>query len=102
MCAAEQDMFWPYHDTLFANPGNFTSSNLKRYAAALDMDTAAFDDCLDSGRYSQQVEAERAEGQAKGVSSTPTTYINDVQLVGAQDFAAFQDVIEAKLASAAQ
>ena len=60
-CAADQDKFWEYHDKLFAsqngeNQGAFNKDNLKQFAADLKLDTAAFNECLDSGKYTQAVQ----------------------------------------------
>src|SRR3990170_1913848 len=60
-CANDQGRFWEYHDTLYANQeeehniGVFSSENLKRFAEALALDTAAFDSCLDSRKYAAKV-----------------------------------------------
>ncbi len=97
LCAADQEEFWAYHDTLYASQGNFGVSDLKRYAETLDMDTEAFANCLDTGKYRQGVQDLLTEGRAKGVSSTPTFLINGVKVTGAQPFEAFQLVIEEEL-----
>jgi len=99
LCANDQEAFWPYHDILVANPGSYSKSNLKRYADILGLDTLAFDDCLDSGRYTEEIQNLRAEGQAKGVTSTPTLFINGQKMVGRQPFESYQEVIERELAS---
>lgn len=85
MCAADQDRFWPYSEALFAaqgaeNSGVFSDEMLKRTAADLKLDTAAFDDCLDSGEKQDAVLKMRQEGVDSGVKGTPTFLIND-QLV---------------------
>ena len=59
-CAADQDAFWEYHDLLFdkqagENRGAFDKENLKQWAADLDLDTEAFNECLDSGKYTELV-----------------------------------------------
>ena len=102
LCAADQDLFWPYHDTLFANQGSFSNGNLKQYARNLGLDTGEFNDCLDSGRYNQQVAEERTEGQNQGVSSTPMIFVNDVPVTGAQEFSVFEDLIQSELAQVGQ
>ena len=99
LCANDQEAFWPYHDILVANPGSYSRSNLKRYADILGLDTSAFDDCLDSGRYTEEIQNLRAEGQAKGMTSTPTLFINGQKMVGRQPFESYQEVIEGELAS---
>lgn len=80
-CANEQGQFWQYHDTLFANQrgeniGAFRTAALKNFAVAIGLDEAAFNDCLDSGKYKDGVLAEKAEGETRQVDSTPTLFIN--------------------------
>lgn len=100
-CAAEQGQFWAYHDKLFAeqtgeNRGAFSTSNLKRFAAELGLQTDAFNACLDQGRYTQQVRAETEEGRRKGVRATPTLFINDRKVFeGVPSFEQLRQAIEA-------
>lgn len=80
-CATEQDRFWDYHDVLFThtagrNQGVFTRSTLKRYASDLGLDRAAFDNCVDSGRYEDWVRAQTEQGRQRGVTRTPTLVVN--------------------------
>jgi len=101
-CAAEQDAFWQYHDFLFNNQvgenrGAFNIDNLKRFAEQLGLDPLAFNECLDSGKYADQVQAETAAAQQIGVQSTPSFLINGQPVIGAQPFEAFQQVIDALL-----
>jgi len=103
-CAAEQDAFWEYHDKLFdsqsgENQGAFSKENLKSFAADLKLDTAQFDECLDTGKYTQVVEEQTNAAQQLGVRSTPAFVINGIPLIGAQPFDAFQQVIETELGS---
>jgi protein-disulfide isomerase len=101
-CAAEQDGFWAYHDLLFErqageNQGAFSKENLKAFAADLELDTAAFNECLDSGRYTSLIAEDRTWVRSLGVQSTPSFLINGQPLVGAQPFEVFQQAIEAAL-----
>ncbi len=101
-CANEQGQFWPYHDTIFANQrgenqGAFRNDTLKAIAAALGLDEAAFNDCLDSDRYREAVEAETTAGQERSVRSTPTLFINGEKIEGAIPFEQLQPLIEAEL-----
>lgn len=83
-CAAEQNAFWPMHDTLFLNqpqvegtgPQVFSAARLNEMASTLGLDTAAFGQCLGSGKYAAQVEADYAETERVGVTGTPTFVIN--------------------------
>jgi protein-disulfide isomerase len=101
-CAAEQHFFWEYHDILFANQsgenrGAFSEAKLKRFAAEAGLSLDAFDACLDGERYKSAVEAETALGKEQGVSSTPTFFVNETKITGAQPFSTFQSAIEGAL-----
>ncbi|MBI5829572.1 MAG: thioredoxin domain-containing protein [Chloroflexi bacterium] len=98
-CADDQQAFWPYHDKLYAsqngeNQGAFSKNNLKKFAADLGLDAAAFGQCLDSGKYSTLVTNQTSALQQLGVSSTPTFLVNGQPIVGAEPFASFQQLIE--------
>ena len=80
-CANDQGRFWEFHDTLYANQrgerkGAFSRENLKRFAEALGLDTAAFDSCLDSGRYASTVRNDTEAARQMGITSTPTILVN--------------------------
>jgi protein-disulfide isomerase len=98
-CAREQDKYWDYHDRLFQDAKDLTPDKLKRYAADLQLDTAAFDACLDSGKYAAAVRQDMAQGAQLGVNSTPSFFVNGRFLSGAQPFSAFQALIDEVLAS---
>jgi len=104
-CAAEQGKFWEYHDKLFnsqagENQGAFNKDNLKKFAEEIGLDAAAFNDCLDSGRYAQLIQDDSNAASALGVRSTPTFVINGQALLGAQPFEVFKQAIEKELAGA--
>lgn len=102
-CAAEQDAFWEYHTKLFEsqdgeNRGAFNKDKLKGFAADLGLDSQAFDQCLDSGKYTAAVQEATQMAQSIGVSSTPAFLINGTPMLGAQPFESFQKVIDQALA----
>ena len=98
LCAADQGQFWPYHDTLFANQGAFSKSELEKYASNLGLNTDTFDACLEGGEHSQDVQNLLEEGRSKGVNSSPTILVNEVVIKGAQPFQTFQEAIDRELA----
>jgi protein-disulfide isomerase len=102
-CAADQNAFWQYHDKLYAgqageNQGAFNKDKLKQLAVDLKLDAKAFDSCLDSGKYTAQVNADSQAAGSLGVTSTPSFVVNGQALSGALPFAQFQQVIEAATA----
>jgi protein-disulfide isomerase len=88
-CALDQgaDKFWAYHDLLFSMQGRggatLSNTSLKAYAGQLNLDTAAFDKCLDSGVKAAAVEADHDDGVSSGVTGTPTWFINGELMPGA-------------------
>ncbi len=99
-CAEEQGKFWEMHDKLYENQDALDVDSLKSYAADLGLDTEQFNDCLDSGKYADDVQSDFNEGVDLGVSGTPTFFINGEKLVGAQPYSVFQQVINSKLQEA--
>jgi protein-disulfide isomerase len=97
-CAGEQGKYWDMHDRLFANQQALSLPSLKQAAAGLGLDTAKFDQCLDSGKFGASIAADMKEGELLGVQSTPTFYVNGRPVIGAQPFDFFQSVIEEELA----
>ena len=101
-CASDQDKFWEYHDILYGsqsgeNQGAFNKGNLKRFAKDLGLDTSAFNECLDSGKYTALIQEESSTASSIGVRSTPTFLINGQAVVGAQPFEIFQQTIDSLL-----
>lgn len=97
-CAGDQGKYWEMHDRIFANQGAMQVPTLRQHAAALKLDTASFDQCLDSGKFAVSIAADVKQGEQLGVNSTPTMYINGRPVIGAQPFEQFKSVIEEELA----
>ncbi len=104
-CAAEQNLFWPFHDTVFSNQGGenqgqFSKNNLKEIAKAVGLDMNAFNECFDSGR--TRVDANRSlqEGRQRGIQSTPMFFVNGELIKGAQPADVFFEAIDNALAAA--
>lgn len=96
-CAGDQGKFWEMHDMIFENQHAMGVSNLKSYAEGMGLDSQQFDQCLDSGKYAQEVLDDQQDGARLGVSGTPSFFINGKNIVGAQPFETFKEAIEAEL-----
>ncbi len=97
-CAGDQGKYWELHDRLFANQQLLQVPELKKHAAAIGLDQAAFDTCLDSGKHADNVQADLDLGSQMGVGSTPTLYINGRIVTGAQPLPLFESIIDEELA----
>ena len=91
-CAAEQNMFWPMHDSIFLNQPvqegvgmqAFSDARLNAMATKLNMDSGAFSTCLSSGKYTQQVDDDYNAARAASITGTPTFIVNGKPYVGPQ------------------
>jgi protein-disulfide isomerase len=97
-CAHEQGAFWPYHDLLFNNQRALDRASLGTYATMSGLKMDAFNGCLDSAKYADEVAADEQAGVAAGVTGTPAFLVNGRLMVGAQPFAVFKAAIDAALA----
>jgi protein-disulfide isomerase len=101
-CANEQGKFWPMHDAMFEHQDKLAEADLKASAAALGLDAAAFNACLESGRHTADWKKDAAEGDRYGVSSTPAFFINGRLVVGAQPYESFARILDEELARSAR
>jgi len=99
-CANEQGKFWEYHDILFNNQQALDVASLKNYASQLGLDTAAFNQCLDSGTRAQEIQKDYQDGISYGVQGTPAFFVNGLLVSGAQPLSVFQSAIDAALQEA--
>jgi protein-disulfide isomerase len=71
LCANNQGKYWDMHDKLFENQRELNPENMKAYAADIGLDTAQFDECLDSKKYEGWVNADLESSRELGVRCTP-------------------------------
>ena len=106
-CASEQGAFWDYHEMLFANQqgegqGAFSDARLKAFAEALELDTAAFNSCLNSARAAKAVSDDERLARTYNLRGTPSLFVNDQLVQNPMDLDAVKAAIDAALASASK
>lgn len=100
-CAAEMggnEAYWRMHGLLFEGQEAWAGNAehvavFKGYAAELGLDQAAFDSCLDSGRFAGAVQASETEGLGLGVNGTPTFFVDGYPFSGAYPIEFFDQAI---------
>jgi protein-disulfide isomerase len=97
MAAHEQGRFWEFHDALFANQRALDRGSLEALAGKLNLDVERFRRALDSSTWSHYVDTEVAEAQRRGISGTPTFFVNGKAIIGAQPLHVFAQAIDAEL-----
>ena len=78
--ANAQGKFFEYIAVLFKNQKALDVPSLKKYASEVGLDRARFDADLDRGVYAAEVDKDVTDGEMYGIGSTPTIFINGVQL----------------------
>lgn len=101
-CALDQGKFWQYHDTLFLNQhgenqGAFSRARLKQIAKDIGLDTAKFNQCLDSGQHTKDVSDSTAAATAAGIPGTPAFTVNGKR-VSYNGYDSLKSAIDAALA----
>ena len=102
LCAGEQGKFWEFHQILYARQEQWRrlpdpSQRIEEFAADVGADTAALADCVRSGRMQELIDADKALGRSLGVRSTPTVFVNEKRIVGAQPEGDFVRTIRQEL-----
>ncbi|MEK7551203.1 MAG: DsbA family protein [Patescibacteria group bacterium] len=103
-CANEQGKFWEMHNYLYDNQPSesdtsmYTTERMTQIAGTLGVNTVQFKTCMDTNKYQANLDKDMNDGQAAGVSGTPTTFINGRSIVGAEPYESIKTVIEQALA----
>ncbi len=94
----------PFRTQVFTNQATLTGDNardmLLHFAAEVGIDNMKLAACIDNKASLPRVEASRREGEALGVNSTPTSFVNGHVVVGAPDLAALSKIIDEALHAA--
>ncbi len=96
-CAKEQGKFWEYHDKLFDMQKDLPSKPYVAIAKDLALDVAKFEECLKNPAVDARVMADFAAGEAIGVNSTPTFFVNGKKVAGALPFDQFKAIVDEEL-----
>ncbi len=112
-CARSQSndaTYFKFHDQIFSqttsNGTGLALSKLPLIAQNLGLNVGQFKQCLDSDKFSDEVDKDIADGTAAGVSGTPAWFIgqsskdgviNGTLIVGAQPFSVFKTIIDQEL-----
>ena len=98
-CAGEQGAvaYWEMHDLLFTNIAEWSNDQANTvfasYGETLDLEMDTFSNCLEENKYRDEVQADYEIGISRGVSSTPSFFINEQPLIGAQPLEVFNQAI---------
>ncbi len=100
--AGAQKKFFEMHDLLFENQTEWAEDNnpeklFEKYAQELKLDIDKFNEDVKSKKYEDKVKADQADGNAVGVNSTPTFFINGTMQAGGLPYDQFKAKIEEEM-----
>lgn len=100
ICAGEQGKLFEFQRTLFgqqSQPNGLARAGLVQAATAVGLDMNAFESCIDSDKYTNDVNANMRLAADSGLEGTPTFFVNGQKIAG-NDLAGLQRLINAGLA----
>jgi protein-disulfide isomerase len=97
VAAGKQGKFWEFHDKLFGNQQQLNLDAYKQYARELKLDVPRFEKDLADLTNKKQIDQDKAEAQALGLTGTPSFFVNGRFLNGAKPFEDFAKLINAEL-----
>lgn len=95
--AGMQGKYWEMHDILFQNQGNLDEESLMEYAGQLGLDEQQFAEDIDSASVAEKVKLSVADGQEKGVTATPTFFINGERVEDSRKYNQVLELLQSKL-----
>lgn len=102
LCAGKQGKFWEMHDLLFERQREWATQisplkTFEKYASEIGLNVEKFNKCVREGETALQVQNDLAEAAKRGVTATPTFFINGRKLEGAYPYEVFKALIEEEL-----
>ncbi|PIZ74088.1 hypothetical protein COY07_01060 [Candidatus Peregrinibacteria bacterium CG_4_10_14_0_2_um_filter_43_11] len=90
-CAGEQGKFWEFADLAFENQKNLSIETIHAIGDQLGLDSTSFGECISSHKYKNNITADQAEGQSRGLKGTPTLYLNgqETRFSGYESFVSY-------------
>ncbi len=95
--AATKGRFWEFHDRLFTNRRALDRASLLAHAAAVGIDQAAMSAALDDRSLDAAVDADIKDGEARGITATPSLLVNGKLQAGALSVEQLERLVEEAL-----
>src|SRR5581483_7136205 len=98
--AGAQGKYWEMHDMLFQNQNEWADSttpldSFVKYAQSLHLDIDAFKQAMSSHAGDALIQRDQNDGNALGVTGTPTLFLNGHEMDGVPDYASLKAELDA-------
>ncbi len=94
------EKFWQMHDLIFENQQAIARADLERYAQQAGLNMQRFRAALDNHTHQAAINADMEAATQLGARGTPAFFINGRQLMGAQPYEQFDEVVRQEIANA--
>ena len=99
--AGSRGLFWPMHQSIFANQHRLSVPVLIALAANLKLPPIALRDALASGTFAAKVQQDFVGGVRSGVNGTPTFFVNGIRHDSPYGVATLSSAIDQAILAAA-
>lgn len=100
VAAHRQGKFWPVHDQLFKNQKSLSQAKIISIAQRAGLNIGKFKTDLESPEVKSIVAQDRQEGEATGLTGTPTIFINGRRFLGDPSPDSLYQAVEQAIAEA--
>ncbi len=94
------EKFWRFHDLMFQNQQNLERADLERYATQVGLNMTRFRAALDGHTHTAAIDRDKQLATTINAQGTPNFFINGSNIVGAQPYEKFKELVDAVLARA--
>jgi protein-disulfide isomerase len=102
LCAGEQGWFWPMREALFRHQDLLSQAAVVDYARRFNIDTAAFQSCLESSGHQADILHDMDDAKALEINGTPSFLVGKTTdsgvvgfvVTGSLPFAQFESYLE--------
>lgn len=97
LAAHKQGKFWQLHDAMFAQRGKLSGEIILKLAGDIGLNVKRFTADVQSQDIANAVTKDRGDGEAAGVDSTPSLFIDGQRFNGPLTLAALKPVVDGQL-----
>jgi protein-disulfide isomerase len=94
------DKAWKLHDKMYENNTALTRPDIEKYAGEVGLNLGKLKQDWDDAKIKADIAEDMKIGTQVGANGTPTFYINGHELVGAQEAAAFEKIVDDEIKAA--
>ncbi|MDB4943878.1 MAG: Periplasmic thiol:disulfide interchange protein DsbA [Labilithrix sp.] len=97
---AGADAFWRYHDAAFRRQRTISPEAIRAWAISAGVDSRSLEEGLAAHHWSAKVRRDESLADTLGVNGTPVSFVNGIEVPGAQPFEKWKALLDVTLEEA--